>query len=589
MKKLLLLQLHLIKRKHAKFVSRLERALGDGSFHTMHLNQKNKLVQRVERVKLQLSRLESLIQYGSLAAVTALALVATDADAQTMTPQGAEFRVNTYTTSNQSPIYVGAPIDQMENPVSKTSAMDANGNFVITWQSTNQAGASSGYDIYAQRYDAAGVAQGAEFLVNTYTTNQQFFPTIGMDASGDFVIAWQSVGQIASSGYDIYAQRYNASGVAQGTEFRVNTNTPRSQTSPAVAMDNSGNFVVAWSSYNQVSTGSYDDVYLQRYDAAGVVQGTEVLVNTYTTKTQQLTSVAMDPTGNFVVTWQSYHQNGAYSNLDIYAKRYNASGVVQGAAFLVNTGTTYNTQSYASVDMDATGNFVIAWQSNNQLALDGTYNMYAKQYTKEGYLLKDEFLVNTTTGKHARNASVAMADNGNFVIAWISINIASANSVRDVYAQRYNASAAKQGGQFLVNTYTTGSQTVPSVAMNGAGDVVISWASKGQDGSDYGVYAQRYLIANPTTDILNSSADSDNLFSFYPNPAKGVVNISTLKDLGETAISISNSTGEIVLEDKQNLSQDGINTIDLSALPAGIYIVKLTSASGVESKKIVIQ
>jgi hypothetical protein len=98
--------------------------------------------------------------------------------------------------------------------------MDADGDFVVTWHSSGQDGSSLG--IYGQRYNAAGVAQGGEFRVNTYTTSFQTFSAIAMDADGDFVVTWQSYGQDGSN-YGIYGQRYNAAGVAQGTEFRVNS------------------------------------------------------------------------------------------------------------------------------------------------------------------------------------------------------------------------------------------------------------------------------------------------------------------------------------------------------------------------------
>ena len=63
---------------------------------------------------------------------------------------------------------------------------------------------------------------GAEFQVNTYTTSNQNTDAAAMDASGNFVVVWQSYGQ-DGSGKGVYAQRYNAAGVAQGGEFRVNT------------------------------------------------------------------------------------------------------------------------------------------------------------------------------------------------------------------------------------------------------------------------------------------------------------------------------------------------------------------------------
>src|SRR5664279_1543241 len=127
---------------------------------------------------------------------------------------GIETRVNTFTQNNQRNASV---------------AEDSAGDYVITWQSFTQDG--SGEGVYAQRYNAAGTAQGGEFKVNTYTTLRQYSPSVAMDAAGDFVIAWTSNAQDGSS-YGIYAQRYNAAGTAQGSEFKVNTYTTSSQNGP---------------------------------------------------------------------------------------------------------------------------------------------------------------------------------------------------------------------------------------------------------------------------------------------------------------------------------------------------------------------
>src|SRR5207247_9923883 len=116
-------------------------------------------------------------------------------------------------------------------------AMDSTGNFVITWASNLEDG--SGWGIYAQRYNSSGVAQGGEFRVNTTVAADQQYPAVAMSADGKFVISWQSTAQ-DGSGFGIYAQRYNAAGVAQGSEFQVNTSTTSDQQSPAVAMDDFG-------------------------------------------------------------------------------------------------------------------------------------------------------------------------------------------------------------------------------------------------------------------------------------------------------------------------------------------------------------
>ena len=106
--------------------------------------------------------------------------------------------------------------------------MDAAGDFVITWQSNQQDGPGTGWDVYAQRYNAAGSALGGEFRVNTTTAQDQINPSVAVDGAGDFVIAWQSQGQ-DGGGWGVYAQRYDATGAALGGEFRVNTTTAQDQ------------------------------------------------------------------------------------------------------------------------------------------------------------------------------------------------------------------------------------------------------------------------------------------------------------------------------------------------------------------------
>jgi uncharacterized protein (DUF2147 family) len=400
-----------------------------------------------------------------------------------------EFKVNTYTTNSQT------------NP---SVAMDSAGDFVAAWQSTGQDGDSSG--IYAQRYNASG-NQNFEFKVNTYITNNQLNPSVAMDSAGDFVIAWQSYGQDGSF-YGIYAQRYNADGSkpsTNGGEFQVNTTVNSRQINPAVAVsDASGNFVIAWQSAGGQDGSGYG-IYAQRYNAAGATQGAEFKVNTYTTNSQTNPSVAMDSAGNFVITWQSDQDSGSGTNggNGIYAQRYNADGskpLTNGVEFKVNTYTT-DIQGSPTAAMDSAGDFVIAWQSAG--GQDGSgYGIYAQRYNAAGATQGAEFKVNTYTTNAQINPSVAMDSAANFVITWQSDQDSGSgtNGGNGIYAQRYNADGSKpstNGVEFKVNTYTTDIQGSPTAAMDSAGDFVIIWKSgvssgTGQDGSNYGVYAHRY-------------------------------------------------------------------------------------------------
>jgi hypothetical protein len=86
--------------------------------------------------------------------------------------------------------------------------MDADGDFVVAWESAGQDGYALG--VFAQRFDAAGVAQGSEFQVNSFTADSQVRPAAAMDADGDFVVAWDSLGQDGSFvEYGVFAQRFD--------------------------------------------------------------------------------------------------------------------------------------------------------------------------------------------------------------------------------------------------------------------------------------------------------------------------------------------------------------------------------------------
>jgi len=106
---------------------------------------------------------------------------------------------------------------------------------------------------------------GPEFRINTYTTNIQNEPAVTADASGNFVVVWDSANQDGSL-LGVFGQRFGSSGAPLGPEFRVNTSTADLQFAPSVAADSAGNFVVAWTSYQD---GNLDGIFARRFGGLG--------------------------------------------------------------------------------------------------------------------------------------------------------------------------------------------------------------------------------------------------------------------------------------------------------------------------------
>jgi hypothetical protein len=248
--------------------------------------------------------------------------------------------------------------------------MKPGGDFVVAWQSLTQDGSDNG--IFARRFSADGSPAAAEFQVNTYTSGVQRFAAVAFDDQGDFVIAWQSANQ--DGAYNgIFAQRFSSAGSPAASEFQVNTYTMFFQVRPALASDADGDFVVAWESYRD---GSGYGIFAQRFDSSGVRSAAEFQVNAFTGSHQRNPVVTMFVDGKFVVAWDSKSQDdGAYYG--VFGRRFNAAGVRQATEFQVNTYTTKN-QRLPDVRLTAAGDFVVAWQSTTQ---DGdTEGVFAQRF-----------------------------------------------------------------------------------------------------------------------------------------------------------------------------------------------------------------
>jgi hypothetical protein len=226
-------------------------------------------------------------------------------------PQGAQFQVNSYTTSYQYEPSVAAASD---------------GDFVVVWESEGSSGTDSDQtSIHGQRFDSIGSPQGAQFQVNTYTTSYQIGASVSAAADGSFIVVWRSDGSFGTDtdGTSTQGRRYAADGTPLGAQFQVNSYTTSLQRFTAVAAKGNGEFVVAWVSDASGGTDtSYRSIQGQRFTASGMPAGNQFQANTYTTGTQNFPAVATND-GQFVVAWDGDGSAGTDSSSDsVHAQRY---------------------------------------------------------------------------------------------------------------------------------------------------------------------------------------------------------------------------------------------------------------------------
>jgi hypothetical protein len=373
--------------------------------------------------------------------------------------------------------------DDQQSP---SAAALESGGFVVVWASFDQ-GATLDYDVYAQRYDATGAPAGGELRVNSTTDDDQESPRVVGMADGGFLVVWQSR---AATGYDVFVRRFDANGAAVGAEVRANTHTADDQQHPAIARGNDDTFVVVWQSFDQV--GSFDfDIYGRRLTSTGQVNGTEFLVNSTTSDDQTAPAIVGSATGGYLVAWQSLDAD-IDTGFDIYTRLLNASAVPPGPDRRLNA-TIADDQEKPAVSAATDGSYVVAWQSAEQ---DGSgAAVIARRVAANGTATGAEIVVNQTVQGDQSAPALAVKSASGFVVSWQSFGQDAALGY-GVFAREFDAAGVAATNEFAVNTTVADDQQAPSVESGGDGGFVIAWQSFGQDAPvGDGVYARRYAGA----------------------------------------------------------------------------------------------
>ena len=400
-------------------------------------------------------------------------LAVTTAWSQGPAPVGDQFQINTYTTDTQRSPAVDA---------------DAQNNFVVVWGGYGPTNIGD-YNVHAQRFDAAGAPQGDQFQVNTYTTSFQFDPIVAVAPQGDFIVVWGSSFSTSESNQSVQAQRFNSNGTALGNQFQINSYTTGWQGGASIAMDGQGNFILVWNSDGSTGSDSEEEsIQVRLYDSTGTAMGNELQVNTYTSDEQTNPSIGIDSDGDFVVVWQSYGSASSdTSDYSIQGQRFSADGSTIGGQFQVNSDTL-NNQTYPFVAVKPDGEFVVAWQSEAATGSDTLgYAIRAQRFSATAAKVGGEFQVNTYSTDDQLYPSISSDSRGDFVVVWKSYGSTGTDtSATSVQGQSFAATGSKDESEFQINTYTSSYQDAPSLVHRPEGDFLVVWGSKGGDGTDTG-------------------------------------------------------------------------------------------------------
>ena len=260
---------------------------------------------------------------------------------------GNEFLVNTTTAEAQE----NAVVD-----------MSGSGAFVVTW-SGNGTGDTGG--IFYRRFDANGTPLNAtERLANATNRGVELTPSIAMNDAGQFAITWQVGG-------DVFVRNFAANGNASTADVQVDSSLINAY-GAVVGIDATGRTVVVYRSDDfLIFPGG---VWGRSFNADGTERQSNTSVATGIGSNFTSPSIATDDTGNFIVTYQG---SGDGSGNAVFVKRYDADFNALGITQQVNT-TTAGNQQMSSVAMLNPNNYVVVWSGQRPGDSDG---VFARQFS----------------------------------------------------------------------------------------------------------------------------------------------------------------------------------------------------------------
>lgn len=234
-------------------------------------------------------------------------------------------------------------------------AVATGGNQLIAWSERH------GYDgeqmgIYGRIYGTNGVALAPEFRINQITAASQWRPLIAPTPSGGFAVTWSG-----NWDGDSYFRLFSSTGTALTNDIQINQYIFDAQVDPTLAVASNGNIFAAYVDFSSSTSIFGLDMYARLFNASGAPLGDEFMLTSpgYSLGDQRLPLVVVDGQNRFLVVWESDAVDG--SSYAIVGKRYDVNANPISGEFVINS-TTLGAQLEPRVAMEASGDFVVSWE-----------------------------------------------------------------------------------------------------------------------------------------------------------------------------------------------------------------------------------
>ncbi len=308
---------------------------------------------------------------------------------------------------------------------------------------------------------------------------------VALDAAGNVFVAGYSDSN--RTGTDIVVHKYNRNTGTLLWEARYNNPNNGYDYVNDIAVDGAGNAIITGYIYN----GSSQDIYTAKYSGATGALIWEVIYDGPANLTDYGNALAVDAAGNVVIAGYTYVSS---TNSDYYTAKYAAAdGALLWEKTYNGTGNSYDIAQ--AVAVDGAGNAIVTGYSYPSNSYSDYYTV--KYDALDGHVIWEK-RYNGPANRYDYAYDVAADASGNAIVTGYSYSYnSSANAYRaDYYTAKY---AAADGALLWEKRYDGpggGSDTGYRVAVDSAGNAIVTGYSQNSAGSSYDIYTAKYAAAD---------------------------------------------------------------------------------------------
>jgi hypothetical protein len=470
-------------------------------------------------------------------------------------------------------------------------AVAPNGSYVVTWGDSrlgtqNRTGGEG--DIYARLLGVNGTPLTSNFKVDNvsftafYSDFSIFFSSPTFTPSGQLFIIWHVHGVSAIGGIqsdDVYYSAFSGTGQRLAADVQLNMvgkSTGGMATRPNVAFRSPSTFLAVYEySKNGANIGG---TLVDISSGALLGDAFEMSDNAFNNRIYPRVS----SNGNYTVTVWTDSRTDAKG--DIWSERI-VGNQLASSNVKVNDDPAGGYNEYASVAMDAQGNYVVVWIDTRSNAGG---DLYGQRFDAQGNKIRSNFKLTKSNSKlWEYPPGIAMKSDGSYVVTWADDVTQTGNNFT---AKTRFFSSTDQPLSDVIQV-TTAPSAQPDVKIGATGAVIYAW-NDGRENVNLGRIYSKIYAGFPTTAVEENNAPlSFRLDQNYPNPFNPTTTISYhLSAQSHVVLKVTDILGREIVTLVNEQKAPGLHNVQWNALqaPSGIYLCRLEAESNVATRKLLL-